>query len=432
MTKHAELDSIKRIALLLLSSAAGLFVLTLFFPPGFWRDGLKAISEAAMVGAMADWFAVVALFRRIPIPFISGRTAIIPRNKDKIADNLARFVREKFLDTSSITELIRKQDPAATIAGWLTAPDNADRLGGHILQLTRGLLDFTDDHRIQGLIRNALHAAIDKMDLSASIATVLDSLTKDGRHQELLDAALRQLIMLLNKPSSRAFIADQIIQWLKREHPLKEKMLPTEWLGEHSATAVVNAVNSLLDEVGRDRGHALRHRFDRLAQKLIERLKHDPSTVRRAEIIKSYLKNDAVLNGYISALWGDLRDWLKQDLDRPDSILRGKVAASGRWLGQTLAQDAGLRASLNQHLEAAARNMAPDFSAFLTQHISDTVKSWDARDMSRQIELNIGKDLQFIRINGTLVGGVIGLMLYLFSQLPEVYRWLIAQMFTVR
>ncbi len=426
MTKQAELKRIKRLALLLLICAAGVFVATLFLPQGFWRDGVKAIAEAAMVGAMADWFAVVALFRRVPIPFIAAHTAIIPRNKNKIADNLAIFVQEKFLDTSSIAGLIRKHDPALTIGNWLTAPDNADRLGGHILQLMRGFLDFTDDRRIQGFIRNALHAVIDKIDLSASVGTILDSLTKDGRHQDLLDAALRQLIKLLNKPGTRELISTQIIQWLKREHPLKEKMLPTEWLGEHSATAVANAVNSLLDEIGKDRGHELRRRFDRLADKLIDRLKHDPSTARRADEIKHYLKNDDVLNTYISELWGDLRRWLKEDLDRPDSLLHGKVAASGRWMGQTLAQDAGLRASLNQHLEQAASKMAPDFSAFLTQHISDTVKSWDARDMSRQIELNIGKDLQFIRINGTLVGGFIGLALYLLSQLPAVWRLLSA------
>ncbi|WP_413735693.1 DUF445 domain-containing protein [Sodalis sp. RH21] len=426
MTKQAELKKVKRLALLLLICAAGVFVATLFLPQGFWRDGVKAIAEAAMVGAMADWFAVVALFRRVPIPFIAAHTAIIPRNKNKIADNLAIFVQEKFLDTSSIAGLIRKHDPALTIANWLTAPDNADRLGGHILQLMRGFLDFTDDRRIQGFIRNALHAVIDKIDLSASVGTILDSLTKDGRHQDLLDAALRQLIKLLNKPGTRELISIQIIQWLKREHPLKEKMLPTEWLGEHSATAVANAVNSLLDEIGKDRGHELRRRFDRLADKLIDRLKHDPSTARRADEIKHYLKNDDVLNTYISELWGDLRRWLKEDLDRPDSVLHGKVAASGRWMGQTLAQDAGLRASLNQHLEQAASKMAPDFSAFLTQHISDTVKSWDARDMSRQIELNIGKDLQFIRINGTLVGGFIGLALYLLSQLPAIWRLLSA------
>ncbi|NDL63919.1 DUF445 domain-containing protein [Acerihabitans arboris] len=420
MTKQTELKRIKRVALQLLALAAGVFVATLFIPPGFWRDGLKAVAEAAMVGAMADWFAVVALFRRVPIPFIAAHTAIIPRNKNKIADNLAIFVREKFLDTSSLAELIRKHDPARTIAGWLIDPVNAVRLGGQILQLMRGFLDFTDDRRIQGFIRNALDAVIDKIDLSASVGAILDSLTKDGRHQDLLDAALRQLVKLLNKPAARELIADRIVQWLKREHPLKEKVLPTEWLGEHSATAVANAVNAWLDEIGRDRGHELRRRFDRLAQKLIDRLKHDPATARRAEEIKHYLKNDDVLNTYISGLWGDLRGWLKEDLDRPDSVLHGKVTEAGLWLGQTLARDANLRASLNQHLEQAALRMAPDFSAFLTQHISDTVKSWDARDMSRQIELNIGKDLQFIRINGTLVGGFIGLVLYLLSQTPAL------------
>ncbi|WP_413725792.1 DUF445 domain-containing protein [Sodalis sp. RH16] len=420
MTKQTELKKIKRVALLLLTGAAMIFIVTLFIPPGFWRDGLKAVAEASMVGAMADWFAVVALFRRVPIPFIAAHTAIIPRNKNKIADNLGIFIQEKFLDTSSLVELIRRQDPARTIAGWLAEPDNAHRLGRQILQLMRGFLDFTDDRRIQAFIRSALDAVIDKIDLSASVGAILDSLTKDGRHQDLLDAGLRQLVKLLNKPSTRVLIADQIIQWLKREHPLKEKVLPTEWLGEHSAVAVANAVNSWLDEISRDRGHELRRRFDRLALRLIQRLKNDPATARRAEEIKHYLKNDAVLNTYISGLWDDMRGWLKEDLDRPDSVLHGKVTEAGLWLSQTLARDDGLRSSLNQHLEQAALRIAPDFSAFLTQHISDTVKSWDARDMSRQIELNIGKDLQFIRINGTLVGGVIGLILYLLSFSPAL------------
>lgn len=420
MTKQTELKRIKRMALLLLTGAAMIFIVTLFIPPGFWRDGLKAVAEASMVGAMADWFAVVALFRRVPIPFIAAHTAIIPRNKNKIADNLGIFIQEKFLDTSSLVELIRRQDPARTIAGWLAEPDNAHRLGRQILQLMRGFLDFTDDRRIQAFIRSALDAVIDKIDLSASVGAILDSLTKDGRHQDLLDAGLRQLVKLLNKPSTRVLIADQIIQWLKREHPLKEKVLPTEWLGEHSAVAVANAVNSWLDEISRDRGHELRRRFDRLALRLIQRLKNDPSTARRAEEIKHYLKNDAVLNTYISGLWDDMRGWLKEDLDRPDSVLHGKVTEAGLWLSQTLARDDGLRSSLNQHLEQAALRIAPDFSAFLTRHISDTVKSWDARDMSRQIELNIGKDLQFIRINGTLVGGVIGLILYLLSFSPAL------------
>ncbi|TCV96606.1 uncharacterized membrane-anchored protein YjiN (DUF445 family) [Biostraticola tofi] len=418
IAKETELKKVKRLALLLLLGAAGTFIVTLFLEPGFWVNGLKAISEAAMVGALADWFAVVALFKRVPIPFIARHTAIIPRNKNKIADNLALFVREKFLDTSSITGLIRRHDPAKMIGVWLTEPHNTDRMGSYILQMMRGFLGVTDDQRIQAFIKKALHAAIDQLDLSVSVGNILDSLTKNGRHQDLLDAAVSQLIAVLNKPTTRLIISSQIIKWLKREHPIKEKMLPTEWLGEHSAELVANAVNSILDDISQDRGHELRQRFDQITQKLIDSLKHSPDMARRAQEIKEYLKNDDVLNRYIRELWDDLRAWILADMDSEQSVLHANIAASGAWLGQTLSRDAGLRASLNQHMEAAAAKMAPDFSAFLTQHISDTVKSWDERDMSRQIELNIGKDLQFIRINGTLVGGCIGVVLYLLSQLP--------------
>ncbi len=144
----------------------------------------------------------------------------------------------------------------------------------------------------------------------------------------------------------------------------------------------------------------------------------------KAEEIKEYLKQDDALNTYISQLWGDLRNWLKADLDKEDSVLHSKVSAAGQWLGETLMQDANLRASLNQHMEEAATSAAPEFSAFLSRHISDTVKSWDAKDMSHQVELNIGKDLQRIRINGTVVGGVIGLILWLLTLLPTLVEQL--------
>ncbi|STQ45209.1 Predicted membrane protein [Ewingella americana] len=140
------------------------------------------------------------------------------------------------------------------------------------------------------------------------------------------------------------------------------------------------------------------------------------------------MKNDEKLNDYLMQLWSDMRGWLKEDLDSPNSRVRLKITESGQWLGQALEQDEKLRASLNLQMETVAARMAPDFAEFLTRHISDTVKSWDARDMSRQIELNIGKDLQFIRINGTLVGAFIGLILYLLSQLPVVMPWVLARL----
>ncbi|WP_033781723.1 DUF445 domain-containing protein [Pantoea sp. 9140] len=420
MDKHYELKRMKRLALLLLLLAAATFIVTLFLPPGFWVSGVKAIAEAAMVGALADWFAVVALFRRVPVPFISRHTAIIPRNKDRIGENLGRFVQEKFLDTDSLLNLIRRHDPSNLLAQWLNAPGNADRVGRHLLQVMRGFLDLTDDARIQTFMRRAVHRAIDKVDLIQTSAMVLESLTKNNRHQALLDAAIEQLLKLLHKPSTREFIAMQLVRWLKREHPIKAKMLPTEWLGEHSAELVANAVDSLLDDVALDQGHELRLGFNRAVDKLIVKLQTDPEMAERAEEIKGWLKEDASFNRYIGELWNDMRNWLKADLSSEDSRVQEKVRGAALWLGETLAADPALRDSMNQHLEQAARSVAPEFASFLTRHISDTVKSWDARDMSQQIELNIGKDLQFIRINGTLVGGTIGLILYLLSQLPQL------------
>jgi len=420
MDKQYELKRTKRLALLLLLLAAATFIVTLFLPPGFWVSGVKAIAEAAMVGALADWFAVVALFRRVPVPFISRHTAIIPRNKDRIGENLGRFVQEKFLDTDSLLNLIRRHDPSNLLAQWLNAPGNADRIGRHLLQVMRGFLDLTDDARIQTFMRRAVHRAIDKVDLSQTSAMVLESLTKNNRHQALLDAAIEQLLKLLHKPATREFIAMQLVRWLKREHPIKAKMLPTEWLGEHSAELVANAVDSLLDDVALDQGHELRLGFNRAVDKLIVKLQNDPEMAQRAEEIKGWLKEDASFNRYIGELWNDMRNWLKADLSSEDSRVQEKVRGAAMWLGETLAADPALRDSMNQHLEQAARSVAPEFASFLTRHISDTVKSWDARDMSQQIELNIGKDLQFIRINGTLVGGTIGLILYLLSQLPHL------------
>ena len=210
------------------------------------------------------------------------------------------------------------------------------------------------------------------------------------------------------------------MHWLETEQPLKAKILPTEWLGEHSAELVSDAVNSLLDDISHDRAHQIRYAFDRATFKLIDKLKHDPEMAVRAESLKSYLKEDEAFNRYLGELWADLRQWVKTDINADDSRVKQRIASAGQWFGETLVADSALRASLNGHLEQAAHKVAPEFATFLTRHISDTVKSWDARDMSQQIELNIGKDLQFIRVNGTLVGGSIGLVLYLLSQIPSL------------
>ncbi|CAE6722733.1 hypothetical protein R69749_04313 [Paraburkholderia domus] len=422
MNKETELKKAKRTPLLLLAAAACVFLVTAFMPRGLWVDGIKAVAEAAMVGALADWFAVVALFRRVPIPIVSKHTAIIPKNKHKIADNLAVFVQDKFLDVPSLVGLIQKHDPAQSITGWLTKPANTARLGDYVVKLTSGILELTDDVRIQVFIKDALRDVLAKVDLSQSMGTILDTLTKDGRHQELLDAGIEQVVALLREPQAREFIAERIVEWVKNEYPKMEMILPSAWLGEKGAEAIANAVNRMLEQISENPTHQLRQKFDDAAQKLIVKLKSDPAFLQKGEELKRYLVEGEALSTYVKDMWGELRTWLKRDLQSSDSALHARVMAMGQWVGRELAQDPALRQSLNDHLEEAARAMAPDFAQFLTRHISDTVKNWDSREMSRQIELNIGKDLQYIRINGTIVGGFIGLLLYASSRLFELLR----------
>lgn len=421
MTKENELKKSKRLALSFLAFAAVTFIITLFLPAGLWWVGLiRAISEAAMVGALADWFAVVALFKRVPIPFVSAHTEIIPKNKEKIADNLAIFVREKFLDVDSIVALIQKHNPAQKTADWLSAPDNARKLGAYLVRITAGILDFIEDIAVQKFMTKAIHTILDKTDLSASAGMLLEVMTKDNRHQALLNEAINQFALILREEDTQAFIAEGIVDWLKEEHPVAEKMLPSGWFGKNGADIAVKAASRLLNEVNDDLQHPLRIKFDNYAKDFIERLKTNPDFYEKAEEIKRYLKNDEIFNTYMGGLWRDLKDWLKRDCADEQSVLHQKITDAGQWLGKALAEDTSLRQSLNHHIEDAAKKMAPDFAHFLTAHIRDTVKGWDSKEMSRQIELNIGKDLQYIRINGTIVGGCIGCLLYLVAHARDI------------
>ncbi|NVM79909.1 uncharacterized membrane-anchored protein YjiN (DUF445 family) [Duganella sp. SG902] len=415
MTKEDELRRSKLLALALLASACALFVVTSLMPRGFWTDGLRAVSEAAMVGALADWFAVVALFRRVPIPFVSRHTAIIPNNKDRIADNLADFVEDKFLKPESLAAVILKTDPATNVAEWLKEPANRAYLAAHLAKLVPEILATADDDRIQQLLKDALHAAIGKLDMAPALGTVIGSLTKEGRHQELLDDGMRALIGILNRPTTRQLMAELITSWLKREHAAMELVLPTEWISENGAVMIANTLNNIMENIAADKDHKLRHRFDEMVQTFVVRLQTDPAFIAKGEEFKRYLRDSETFNRYSHDLWSSVRDWIRADIAAEDSRLSAGVTKAGAWLSEELLAHPEMRASLNQHLAGMARTLAPAFSSFLTRHISDTVKAWDNKDMSRQIELNIGKDLQFIRVNGTLVGAMVGLFLYLLS-----------------
>lgn len=320
MDKESELRAAKRLALMFFAGAGALFVCTLFMRPVWWVGLLKAFSEAAMVGALADWFAVVALFKRVPIPFVSRHTEIIPRNKEKIADNLAVFVRDKFLDTESLIALIRRHDPAQKVADWLVKPDNTRYLGDYLVKLAAGVLDFIEDAPVQNFISKAVHTLVKSVDLSQSAGAILESMTRNGRHQELLDEGINQLAILLHNEDTQAFIAQGIVDWLKDEYAMFEKVLPSEAIGRKGADIAVRLAAGILAKVNGDPGHPLRQHFDEFTHGFVERLKSDPGFHEKGEEIKGYLLSDETLNNYLKSLWDDLKAWLKRDLHRKSVV----------------------------------------------------------------------------------------------------------------
>jgi uncharacterized membrane-anchored protein YjiN (DUF445 family) len=420
MDPAIALQRAERRALSFLLGALAIFIATLFMPEHFVTGWIRAAAEAAMVGGLADWFAVEALFRRIPIPGLARHTNILIRKKDALGDGLARFVREKFLDTPSVVRLIQQQNPADVVAHWLGSPENTRQLSAVLVKVAGGVLDVMDERHVQAFIRRALDTMIDRLDLSQSAAAMLDTLTRDGRHQALLDETLDYLVELLNEPQTREFISARIVEWLKTDHPKKEKVLPSEWLGNKGSDMISAAITRLLAQMEADESHQLRQAFDRAVAGLIERLKHDAEFQAKLASFKTQLKGDSALNAYVSDLWSEWRSWVKRDLARDDSVIGARITGAAAWMGQELARSESLRHALDAQLLDAAERMAPGFADFVTSHIRATVHGWNAQHLSQQIRLSVGQDLQYIRINGTLVGGLIGAVLYLIAQAPAL------------
>ena len=424
MNKEIELKKRKSLALFYLGFFSVIFATTFFLKDALWLQLVRAISEAAMVGALADWFAVVALFKTIPIPLISTHTGIIAKNKDQIADGLAVFVEKRFLSVGAVLQLLREHKPAEKISDWLLNEKNTIKLGNHLVKIAAGMLDFIDDEPVQKFIKNAVNTLFKKIDLSQAAASILESITKNGRHQALLDEGINQFANLLSNEETQAFIADGIIKWLKEEYTLTEKVLPSEWIGGMGAKMVVSAASNLLTDINNNPEHPLRKKFDDFTLQFIEKLKTSPDFADKGEKIKSYLQNDEAFNQFLNELWGSLKKWINDDLHNPRSQLRKNIIASGFWIGKALAEDEDLRNSLNEHLTDAAGKIAPSFTEFLTTHIRKTIKSWDSKEMCRELELYIGTDLQWIRINGTFVGGFIGFVLFTTSHAVAIIKTL--------
>ncbi len=418
--REAQLAAAKRQAALLLVGVAAGFLGAFAVPNASASHMLRTGFEAAMVGAIADWIAVSALFRRI---WLVGESDVIARQKDTIGGELAHFVQDKFLDPDSLAALIRKHDLGQGVAGWLTQESNTRRLADLLLKTVGGFLHMVEEERVQKLLKDATRALIGQVDLSRSAGQVLEALTADGRHQELLDQLIVKILEACNQRETRDAIADKIVEWLRSEHRFKQLVLPTEWIGAKGGEIIAANLGSFLQEVQADRGHALRTAFDRQVEHLVWRLQTDPIMRRKAEEIKEYLLSDEHLARYASQLWTTLSEWIHKDIESRDSLFHQNLVAAAGWLGRELAADPELRRTLNAQLEAAARSAAPEFADFLARHIRDTVQAWDAREMSHQVELALGARLQKIRWNGTAMGFAIGIVLFLAEQAAG--RWLV-------
>ena len=413
--RSAVLKRNKTIAGALLAGAVVLFVVArLQHGSGAW-EWVAAFAEAAMIGALADWFAVVALFRHplgIPIP----HTAIIASKKDAIAESLGQFIQEKFLATDALVERLREFDPARHLCSYLTTRQNAEGLASGVAKVISESLDFLGDERVGNLVSAAMRDRVDRFDLAASAGSLLDTLRKDSRHQAVLDEILMRLGQWMSTPESQEKVAVALDTWVDTEFPLLSRFIPNRpQFSRNAGEKIVEKVNGFLQAVNADPSHELRGEFDRIVDDFTDKLKHDPQMRGKVEELKQEVVNNEQLARYAKSLVEDLKGWMTEDLDRSDSRIQKRIADAAVGLGATLAAHKELSDSVNEHLEKVVRKYADSLREGFSKHISATVKQWKNEEFIEEIELSIGSDLQFIRMNGTLVGGMIGILLHAVS-----------------
>ncbi|MGI4983503.1 MAG: DUF445 domain-containing protein [Janthinobacterium lividum] len=415
-TQNNKLKKMKALATGLLIAVTGLLVLAKSqHDLGAWA-WVSAFAEAAMVGALADWFAVVALFRRplgLPIP----HTAILPRNKARVADALAEFVRDKFLGTDALLAKLPAIDPAQRLADWMAAPANARLMSDRVADMSGELLRLIDDARVKAVVFRMLEQRLTKLDLSGVISQLLDILTEDKRHQLLLNEGIRRLSGWLDNGDVQKLFADRIVAVAGTEYP---KMIGAlgfiginpEELGLKLAVALVKGFNRWLHDIGDNPDHERRQAFDDTVQSFIDRLKTDTAFRERVEKAKTDLLSHPATRDYVGGLWDSLRARLEGELARPDSTLRAKMAEGFAKFGTRLVASPSFRDSLNEHFGSAIRSLAPSIRDTIARHIADTVREWDDEAIAREVESSVGSDLQFIRLNGTVVGGLVGVAIH--------------------
>lgn len=392
----------------LLLAAAAVYVLATWLEPRHpWLFYVGATAEAAMIGAIADWFAVTAMFRHpLNLRFIP-HTAVIPRNKARIAAGLSAFIQQNFLSTQAVVARIATFRPARTLCGWLVQPHNAEMLAGYFARLLAHALAAVDDQRVRGFLLRTVVQAARRADMASALAQLLDVLTENRRHHALLDEALAGVDDLLGREDTQRFIAREVagsaplLKYFSDFFHLK--------LDEKAALRIVEVALRKVSEVRQDGDHELRRRFDAFVERFVERLKSDPATRARVGRIRDELLDSPALADYLGGLWDQLRAWLQ----REQSAVQARSAEVLRHFAELLEADPAIRQWIDEQILAAVPPLVAEHRAKIGAFVEDQINAWQETRLVEELERHVGADLQYIRINGTVVGGLVGLALAL-------------------
>ncbi|UYY56930.1 DUF445 domain-containing protein [Sphingomonas sp. S2-65] len=361
---------------------------------------VRAFAEAAMVGGLADWFAVTALFRHplhLPIP----HTAIIPRNKDRIADTLGAFLRDNFLIPSVVARRMQRVDVARAAGRWLADPSGGrGRLRAGIGRLAADMLEALDQERLGGMAKQALAGRLRALEIAPLLGRALETAMREDRHRPLLDGMIRWAAKVLeaNEHLIRAMV-----------HERSGAVMRWTGLDETLANKIIDGLNKLIAAMAEEPDHPLRAKAEEGLAQFAQDLQHDAEKRARVEAFKNELLDNPALADWWLGIWESGRAALLRVARNPDALLTGAFGGTMRQLGETLQADARLAATINRFTRRAAVGAASDYGDGIVRLVSDTIRGWDADTVTGRLENAVGRDLQYIRINGTVVGGLVGM-----------------------
>jgi uncharacterized membrane-anchored protein YjiN (DUF445 family) len=399
--RQRNLDRMKLRATGLLVAMGVIFVVTSMLEAQHaWLGYIRATAEASLVGGVADWFAITALFRHplnIPIP----HTAIIPSRKDRIGRSLGNFVQNNFLSPEVLEAKLRAAQISRRAAEWLSHPENARKAAQHVASILRSAGNVVRDEDVHALLDRTVVEPLRQVPIAPVLAKGLALLTVDDRHQQLLDRVIQGLLRLVaeNEALIREKIGEESPWWVPR------------LVDDRIHQKVLGGIERTLYEVGDDPDHRLRRQFDELLADWIVQLQNSPEAIARAEAIKQQVLDPETSGRLAASLWEELKLVLdRQNL--PDDGAPGAVARGLSALALAALEDEVLLEKVDGWVIGAVLRVVEQHRPEVGQLIAQTVSSWDPEETSRRIELLVGRDLQFIRINGTLVGGLVGLLIY--------------------